>query len=226
MKIRKGQGEGTKDEGCELMGSWQTVVGDLDTFGTFSPSTHSCPTISPHSSVSLPSSHLTSPSSTARIAVHIIRHPSLSALSSTLQLNSSSPPPPTNPFLVSRESSLLQEFAFWPARDNPALEEANAEGKREKGGVFELRSYELVPGTMLEWEGAWRRGIEARRRFIVSMDKRAKRRGGKGRRRRPTDRLIDRPRFLAFRAVYRTQPEHGSPKSDICTRCIISGRTR
>ena len=96
--------------------------------------------------------------------VHIVRHPSLAALSTTLI--TPTPPPPTNPFLVSRESSLLQEFAFWPAKDNPALEK---EDEQKKGqGVFELRSYELIPGTMLEWEGAWRRGIEARRRFIVS----------------------------------------------------------
>lgn len=36
------------------------------------------------------------------------------------------------------------------------------------GKVFELRSYSLKPGSMLEWEAAWRKGIEARRRFVVS----------------------------------------------------------
>lgn len=33
--------------------------------------------------------------------------------------------------------------------------------------MFELRSYRLKPGSMLEWEAAWRKGIEARRRFVV-----------------------------------------------------------
>jgi hypothetical protein len=31
-----------------------------------------------------------------------------------------------------------------------------------------MRTYELMPGKLLEWEGAWRRGLEARRRFVVS----------------------------------------------------------
>lgn len=32
-----------------------------------------------------------------------------------------------------------------------------------------MRTYQLQPGKLLEWEGAWRRGIEARRRFVVSI---------------------------------------------------------
>lgn len=32
-----------------------------------------------------------------------------------------------------------------------------------------MRSYELVPGTLLEWETAWKRGLEARKRFVVSL---------------------------------------------------------
>jgi hypothetical protein len=50
-----------------------------------------------------------------------------------------------------------------PAHDNPAL------GGPEGQGIFELRTYSLVPGAMLEWEAAWRKGIEARRRFVVSV---------------------------------------------------------
>jgi hypothetical protein len=30
-----------------------------------------------------------------------------------------------------------------------------------------MRSYQLTPGTLLEWEAAWRRGIEARKKFVV-----------------------------------------------------------
>lgn len=47
MKIRK-EGQGGSDAGCELMGSWQTVVGDLDTFGTdrsLAPSFPSAPSL-------------------------------------------------------------------------------------------------------------------------------------------------------------------------------------
>jgi hypothetical protein len=31
-----------------------------------------------------------------------------------------------------------------------------------------MRTYQLMPGKLLEWEGAWRRGLEARKRFVVS----------------------------------------------------------
>ncbi|KAL7417723.1 hypothetical protein BDY24DRAFT_346949 [Mrakia frigida] len=126
--------------GCQLMGSWQTAVGELDTF------------------------------------VHIIRHPSLIALTSTLHsrllpsTTNAFPPSSTTalaPFLVTRESSLLQEFAAWPAKDNPELSQQVEDRKRTGDGVFELRTYELIPGTMLEWEGAWRKGIEARRKIIT-----------------------------------------------------------
>jgi len=30
-----------------------------------------------------------------------------------------------------------------------------------------MRSYQLQPGKLLEWEGAWRRGLEARAKFVV-----------------------------------------------------------
>ncbi|KAI0314767.1 NIPSNAP-domain-containing protein [Amylostereum chailletii] len=59
------------------------------------------------------------------------------------------------PFLRSRTTQLSQEFAFMPTKP-----------PREEGGIFELRSYQLNPGTLLEWESAWRRGIEARRKFV------------------------------------------------------------
>jgi hypothetical protein len=31
-----------------------------------------------------------------------------------------------------------------------------------------MRTYQLQPGTLLQWEHAWRRGLEARRKFVVS----------------------------------------------------------
>ncbi|KAJ7631248.1 hypothetical protein FB45DRAFT_917954 [Roridomyces roridus] len=38
-----------------------------------------------------------------------------------------------------------------------------------EGGIFELRSYQLKPGTLLEWENTWRKGIEARRKFVAPV---------------------------------------------------------
>ncbi|KAF3295911.1 hypothetical protein TWF132_000457 [Orbilia oligospora] len=54
-------------------------------------------------------------------------------------------------YLQSRSNSLAQEFSFWPTTPPRAL-----------GGVFELRSYTLHPGNLLEWETHWRRGLVAR----------------------------------------------------------------
>jgi len=59
------------------------------------------------------------------------------------------------PHLRSRSSHLSQEFAFFPTSP-----------PHTEGGIFELRSYQLKPGTLLEWENTWRRGIEARRKFV------------------------------------------------------------
>ncbi|KAL0576703.1 hypothetical protein V5O48_005270 [Marasmius crinis-equi] len=62
------------------------------------------------------------------------------------------------PYLTSRTSQLNQEFAFFPTAP-----------PHSQGGVFELRTYQLVPGTLLEWENTWRRGIEARRKFVAPV---------------------------------------------------------
>ncbi|KAI0066490.1 NIPSNAP-domain-containing protein [Artomyces pyxidatus] len=59
------------------------------------------------------------------------------------------------PYLRSRSAQLTQEFAFLPTSP-----------PHEEGGIFELRSYQLHPGALLEWEAAWRKGIEARRKFV------------------------------------------------------------
>ncbi|KAF7966217.1 hypothetical protein HWV62_39479 [Athelia sp. TMB] len=59
------------------------------------------------------------------------------------------------PFLNARSSQLTQEFAFFPTAP-----------PHEEGGIFELRSYQLKAGALLEWEHAWRSGIEARRKFV------------------------------------------------------------
>jgi hypothetical protein len=54
--------------------------------------------------------------------------------------------------LLGRDTSLMQEFSFWPTT-----------APRQLGGLFELRSYTLRPGNLLEWESYWRRGLAARR---------------------------------------------------------------
>jgi hypothetical protein len=48
------------------------------------------------------------------------------------------------PLVVSRNLQLNQEFAFLPTTP-----------PRSKGGIFELRTYQLIPGTLLEWESTW-----------------------------------------------------------------------
>lgn len=48
------------------------------------------------------------------------------------------------PFLNARSSSLCQEFNFFPTAP-----------PHTEGGVFELRRYQLKPGTLLEWEQTW-----------------------------------------------------------------------
>lgn len=57
------------------------------------------------------------------------------------------------PLLESRSSQLCQEFLYFPTAP-----------PHSQGGIFELRTYQLNPGTMLQWEHAWRQGIEARRK--------------------------------------------------------------
>jgi len=52
----------------------------------------------------------------------------------------------------------MQEFSFWPTTP-----------PRQLGGVFELRSYTLHPGNLLEWETHWRRGLKARREVMEGV---------------------------------------------------------
>ncbi|KAF2397366.1 NIPSNAP-domain-containing protein [Trichodelitschia bisporula] len=58
----------------------------------------------------------------------------------------------------SKRTSLMQEFSFWPTSPPRTL-----------GGVFELRSYTLHPGNLLEWETHWRRGLKARREVMEGV---------------------------------------------------------
>ncbi|KAG0301013.1 hypothetical protein BGZ98_008687 [Dissophora globulifera] len=58
------------------------------------------------------------------------------------------------PMLLSRDNQICLEFAFWESRPPVAL-----------GGIYEMRTYLLKPGNLLEWETNWRRGLECRRQF-------------------------------------------------------------
>ncbi|KAG8701288.1 hypothetical protein FRC08_004182 [Ceratobasidium sp. 394] len=59
------------------------------------------------------------------------------------------------PYLQTRNHQLCQEFAFLPSSP-----------PHTQGGIFELRTYSLQPGALLEWENVWRRGIEARQQLV------------------------------------------------------------
>jgi hypothetical protein len=60
--------------------------------------------------------------------------------------------------ITAKRTSLMQEFSFWPTT-----------APRQLGGVFELRSYTLHPGNLLEWETHWRRGLRARREVMEGV---------------------------------------------------------
>ncbi|WPH01762.1 protein nipsnap like 1 [Acrodontium crateriforme] len=60
--------------------------------------------------------------------------------------------------ITSKKTSLMQEFRFWPTTP-----------PRQLGGVFELRSYTLHPGNLLEWETHWQKGLAARREVMEGV---------------------------------------------------------
>ncbi|MCJ1400090.1 hypothetical protein MMC11_003293 [Xylographa trunciseda] len=60
--------------------------------------------------------------------------------------------------IIHKETSLMQEFSFWPTTP-----------PRRLGGLFELRSYTLHPGNLLEWETHWRKGLKARREVMEGV---------------------------------------------------------
>lgn len=60
--------------------------------------------------------------------------------------------------ITAKRTSLMQEFSFWPTAP-----------PRQLGGLFELRSYTLHPGNLLEWETHWRRGLQARREVMEGV---------------------------------------------------------
>lgn len=53
--------------------------------------------------------------------------------------------------LRSRHLQYLLAFSYWPKIT-----------AREKSHIYEMRSYRLKPGTMIEWGNNWARGIQFR----------------------------------------------------------------
>ncbi|CCC14378.1 hypothetical protein SMACR_09107 [Sordaria macrospora] len=95
--------------------------------------------------------------------VHIWEYQRYTGLHSSLSSLSSHPSYPQfskklAPLLHKRHTSLMQEFSFWPTTP-----------PRQLGGIFELRSYTLHPGNLLEWETHWRRGLKARREVMEGV---------------------------------------------------------
>ena len=58
------------------------------------------------------------------------------------------------PMLRDRHNEICLEFAFW-----------NTSSPRQDNGVYELRTYALKPGHLLEWEMNWKSGLEVRRKY-------------------------------------------------------------
>lgn len=93
-------------------------------------------------------------------AIHIWEYNNYPGYTETMQLLKADPQflafqRKLAPMLRSRSNQMLLEFSFWDG-SAPAI----------PGGIYELRSYTLKPGRLLEWEQEWRRGLEARRQFV------------------------------------------------------------
>ncbi|CAN6615779.1 hypothetical protein TRVA0_006S01904 [Trichomonascus vanleenenianus] len=108
-----------------LVGSWRTVVGDMDTY------------IHIWEYNGYPGFHHT----------QNMIHKDMRYLEYLQELRQC---------IRSRESNLMQEFSFWGGTAAP----------RQLGGIFELRTYDLIPGKLLEWEQHWKQGIECRRQVM------------------------------------------------------------
>ena len=56
-----------------------------------------------------------------------------------------------NKMLRSRKNQILLGFSFWPKPE-----------PRQEKSIYEMRSYTLKAGTMIEWANCWARGIQYR----------------------------------------------------------------
>lgn len=129
-----------------LVGSWRTEVGDCNTFGKCFIGLRK-----------VYSATLTN------AAVHIWEYQRYEGYHQSLHNIQSHPDfaefdVKLKSLIRSKHTSLMQEFSFWPTTP-----------PRQLGGLFELRSYTLHPGNLLEWETHWRRGLKARREVMEGV---------------------------------------------------------
>ncbi|OHE99472.1 hypothetical protein CORC01_05272 [Colletotrichum orchidophilum] len=133
-----------------LVGSWRTEVGDCNTFGTLPPQ-------------NLPHAEAKPDDANIRLAVHIWEYQRYQGYHESIHNIGSHPEfaefdKKLKSLITSKKTSLMQEFSFWPTTP-----------PRQLGGIFELRSYTLHPGNLLEWETHWRRGLKARREVMEGV---------------------------------------------------------
>lgn len=129
-----------EDNNLHLVGSWRTEVGDCDTFGE-NPFSATC----------------------ILMTVHIWEYKRYQGYHTSLNRIASHPSFPEfdkalRGLITSKNTSLMQEFSFWPTA-----------APRKLGGLFELRSYTLHPGNLLEWEQHWRKGLTARKEVMEGV---------------------------------------------------------
>lgn len=101
---------------------------------------------------------------------------------------------------MSRTNQLNQEFAFLPTQPPHA-----------EGGIFELRTYLLQPGTLLEWENSWYVTPPLRTLFSLFY---------------PDLQIIKGEEVSRPDVNLLLQWVHGSPKSGDFTKYIICGNIR
>jgi hypothetical protein len=139
---------GMPENKVHLVGSWRTEVGDCDTFGTFFYSVI-C--------------YFFSVKEAYDLTVHIWEYQRYHGYHDSLHSIANHPEFPAfdaklKTLINAKRTSLMQEFSFWPTTP-----------PRQLGGVFELRSYTLHPGNLLEWETHWRRGLKARKEVMEGV---------------------------------------------------------
>lgn len=138
----------TPEHKVHLVGSWRTEVGNCDTFGK---STIVLALLDEVGLIALSS------------AVHIWEYQRYQGYHASLHAIQAHPDFPEfdaklKSLITAKRTSLMQEFSFWPTTP-----------PRQLGGLFELRSYTLHPGNLLEWETHWRRGLKARREVMEGV---------------------------------------------------------
>jgi hypothetical protein len=135
------------EENCvNLVGSWRTQVGDNDTFSKFQIK---------NPNIGIYCGLIFRPRT-----VHIWEYRGYEGYHFSLHNISEQPgfrefDRKLKSLIKSKKISLMQEFSFWTTTP-----------PRRLGGLFELRSYTLHPGKLLEWETHWRRSLATRREVM------------------------------------------------------------